>query len=83
MAVREAPHEVPASVYDAVKPLILSALDKPRKLDELVKMLKVHKTQLRDWVKLLLEEGAIERRTVRKIKKLAIRRQQDGEFDFS
>jgi len=57
-----------------VKPLILNALDKPRKLDELVKILNVRKTQLQDWVRVLLEEGAVEHRTVRKVRKLAIRK---------
>jgi len=74
MAVKEAPPALPPSVYDAVKPLILNALDKPRKLDELVKILKVRKTQLQDWVRVLLEEGAVEHRTVRKVRKLAIRK---------
>jgi predicted Rossmann fold nucleotide-binding protein DprA/Smf involved in DNA uptake len=74
MPLHEAPTLLPPSVYEAVKPLILNALDKPRKLDDLVKMLKVRKTQLQDWVKLLLEEGVIEERTIRKSKKLAIGR---------
>ena len=74
MAVRETSHGIPASVYDAVKPLILDALDKPRKLDELVNMLKVRKTQLQDWVKLLLAEGLVEHKTVKKSRKLAIRK---------
>jgi predicted Rossmann fold nucleotide-binding protein DprA/Smf involved in DNA uptake len=82
MAVREAPHEVPASVYDAVKPLILSALDKPRKLDELVKILKVRKAQLQDWVKILVEEGVVEHKTIRKVRKLAIRK-PDEELKLS
>jgi predicted transcriptional regulator len=42
-------------------------LDKPRKLDELVKTLKVRKTQLQDWVKLLMKEGVIEERTIRSL----------------
>ena len=82
MAVREAPHEVPPSVYDAVKPLILSALDKPRKLDELVKILKVRKTQLQDWVKILVEEGVVEHKTIRKVRKLSIRK-PDEELKLS
>jgi len=82
MAVREAPPALPPSVYDAVRPLILNALDKPRKLDELVKILKVRKTQLQDWVRLLVEEGVIERRTVRKVRKLAIRK-PDEELNLS
>lgn len=68
------PIVVPSSVYDAVKPLILKALDKPRKLDDLAKVLQIRKPQLQDWVKLLIEEGVLEQRTIRKIKKLAIRK---------
>ena len=82
MAVREAPVALPSSVYEAVKPLILNALDKPRKLDELVKTLKVRKTQLQDWVKLLTKDGVIEERTIRKTKKLAIRK-PDEELTLS
>ena len=74
MAVSEAPVVLPSSVYEAVKPLILNALDKPRKLDELVKTLKVRKTQLQDWAKLLMKEGIIEEQTVRKAKKFSIRK---------
>jgi len=74
MPLHEAPTLLPPSVYEAVKPLILNALDKPRKLDDLVKILKVRKTQLQCWVKHLLEEGIIEERTIRKSKKLAIGR---------
>ncbi|MCX7018399.1 MAG: DNA-processing protein DprA [Candidatus Sumerlaeota bacterium] len=82
MAVRKAPAVLSPSVYEAMKPLILNALDIPRKLDELVKTLKVPKTQLKDWVKLLMEEGVIEERTIKRIKKLAIRK-PDEEFKLS
>lgn len=82
MAVHEAPVVLPPSVYEAVKPLILNALDKPRKLNELVKALKVHKTQLQDWVRLLKKDGVIEERTVRKTKKFAIRK-PDEELKLS
>ncbi len=61
---------------------MLKALGKPRKMDELVKILKVRKTQLQDWVKLLLKEGVIEERTIRKTKKLAIRK-SDEELKLS
>ena len=77
MAVREAPIVLPPSVYEAVKPLILNALDKPRKIDELAKILKVRKTQLQDWVKLITDEGVIEERTIRKIKKLTLRKSDE------
>ena len=82
MAVHETSALLPISVYAAVKPIILNALDKPRKLDELVKTLKVRKPQLQDWVKLLIDEGAIEERTIRKTKKLAIRK-SDEELKLS
>jgi len=82
MAVREAPAVLPPSVYEAVKPLILNALDKPRKLDELVRSLKVRKMQLQDWVQLLMKDGVIEERTVRKTKKLALRK-PDEELKLS
>lgn len=82
MAVHETAASLPTSMYEAVKPLILNALDKPRKLDELVKTLKVRKTQLQDWVKQLLKEGIIEERTIRKTKKLAIRK-PDEELTLS
>ena len=73
-AARTKPIAVPSSVYDAVKPLILKALEKPRKLDDLAKVLQIPKPQLQDWVKLLIAEGVLERRTIRKIEKLAIRK---------
>ena len=82
LAVRETPTWSPASVFEAVKPLILQALDRPRTLDELAKTLKVRKAQLQDWVKLLLKEGVIEERTIRKSKKLAIRK-SDEELKLS
>ena len=81
-AVREAPHALPMSVYDAVKPLILNALDKPRKLDELGQILKVRKAQLQDWVKALVDDGLVEYRTIRKIRKLAARK-PDEELKLS
>jgi predicted Rossmann fold nucleotide-binding protein DprA/Smf involved in DNA uptake len=68
------PAALPTSVYEAAKPLILKALEKPRTLDDLAKALQVRKPQLQDWVKLLITEGVLEQRTIRKIKKLAIRK---------
>ena len=82
MAVRKAPAVLSPSMYEAMKPLILNALDIPRKLDELVKTLKVPKTQLKNGVKLLLEEGVIEEQTIKRIKKLTIRK-PDEEFKLS
>ena len=66
-----------ASVYDAVKPLIVQALDKPKNLDDLAKALKIRKTQLQDWVKILLKEGVLEERVRRKVKKLAVRKPEE------
>jgi len=77
MALHETPVSLPSSVYEAIKPLIVSALDKPRRLDELVKSLKVRKVQLQDWVKLLRKDGVIEERTEGKTKKLAIRKPEE------
>ena len=61
-------------MYEAVKPLILKALEKPKNLDDLAKALQIRKPQLQDWVKLLIAEGALEERTIRKVKKLALRK---------
>lgn len=71
--VRETPTTA-SSVFDVVRPLILKALEKPRKLDDLAKVLQVRKPQLQDWVTLLIAEGVLEQRTIRKTKKLAIRK---------
>lgn len=68
---------IPASVYDAVKPLIIKALDKPQTVDALAKALKVRKPQLQDWVKDLLKDGVLEEQVKRKVKKLAVRNPRD------
>jgi predicted Rossmann fold nucleotide-binding protein DprA/Smf involved in DNA uptake len=59
-----------ATVYDAIKPIILAALQKPKTLDELRKMLDVRKPQLQDWTKALVAEGVVKKKTIRKSKKL-------------
>lgn len=63
----------PLSVFEAVKPLIVQALDKPRSLMDLAKILKVRKPQLEDWVKVLIQDGVLEEVLKRKVKKLAVR----------
>lgn len=80
MALNEEPRTT--TVCDAVRPLILRALDKPRKLEELAKMLQVRKPQLEDWVEALIKDGAIEERVIKRSKKLA-RREADGELKLS
>jgi len=68
------PAALAASVYEVVKPLILKGLEKPKTLDDLAKELQVRKLQLQDWVRLLIADGAIEERAIRKVKKLALRK---------
>lgn len=82
MSVRETPYSEPASILDAVKPLILKALDKPRKVDDLAKSLKVRKPQMQDWIKSLIKDGILEERVIRKSKKVSIRK-PDEELKFS
>ena len=66
-----------ASVLEAVKPLIIHALDKPRKLEDLAKALDVRKPQLQDWVKELLKEGVLKEQVIRKVKKLMLRKPEE------
>jgi predicted Rossmann fold nucleotide-binding protein DprA/Smf involved in DNA uptake len=63
-----------ASVYEAVRPLILKALEKPKTMDDLAKALQVRKPQLQDWVKLLIADGVLEERAIQKVKKLTLRK---------
>lgn len=81
-AVCEAPYGAPATVLEAVKPFIQKALEKPKKLDDLAKSLKIRKPQMQDWVKELISAGLIEEKTIRRAKKLAWR-QPGGELPFS
>ena len=73
IAVCEAPYNAPSTVLDAVKPLILKALEKPKKVEELAKALKIRKPQMQDWVKELIGNGLIEEKTIRRAKKLVLR----------
>lgn len=65
------------SVYEAVKPWILRALEKPMTLDDLAKTIDVRKMQLQDWVKKLLAEGVLEEHVKRKTKKLVVRKSEE------
>lgn len=67
----------PSSIFEAVKPLIIHVLDKPRTLDDVAKALAVRKPQLQDWVKRLLDEGILEEHVKRKVKKLAVRKPEE------
>ncbi len=69
-----APPVLPATVLEAVNPLIVRALDKARTLDELAKVLKVRKPQIQDWVKALVAEGVLTEQVKRKVKKVAVRK---------
>lgn len=69
-----APPAVAPTVLDAVKPLILRALDKPRTVDDLAKVLKVRKPQMQDWVKTLVAGGVLTEQVTRKVKKVAVRK---------
>jgi len=51
------------TVLDAVRPLILSQLEEERTVDELAKMLDVNKTQLNAWLKILVKEKSVKKRT--------------------
>ncbi len=70
-----------ATVYDAVKPIILAALQKPMTMDELRKTLDVRKPQLQDWIKTLKAEGLVKMKTIRKSNKL-IRVDPNEELDL-
>lgn len=59
-----------ASIYDAVKPLILDALRKSLTVDELAEILRVRKPQLQDWIKAMIKEGVVKKKTILKKKRL-------------
>ncbi len=65
---------VPDTVLEAVKPLVILALDRPSTITELANVLKIRKPQMQDWVKALLAEGVLEERVKGKTKKVAVRR---------
>ena len=54
--------EVPASVYDAVLPVLLKALDDWQKPKDLAEKLEVRKQQLDDWLKRAVDEGWIKKK---------------------
>jgi predicted Rossmann fold nucleotide-binding protein DprA/Smf involved in DNA uptake len=54
--------EVPASVYDAVLPVLLKALDDWQKPKGLAEKLEVRKQQLDDWLKRAVDEGWIKKK---------------------
>ena len=54
--------EVPASVYDAVLPVLLNALDDWQKPKDLAEKLEVRKQQLDDWLKRAVDEGWIKKK---------------------
>ena len=51
--------DVPASVFDAVLPILLNALGDWRKPEDLAEKLEVRKPQLDDWLKRAVSEGWI------------------------
>ena len=54
--------EVPASVYAAVLPVLLKALDDWQKPKDLAEKLEVRKQQLDDWLKRAVDEGWIKKK---------------------
>jgi predicted Rossmann fold nucleotide-binding protein DprA/Smf involved in DNA uptake len=54
--------DVPASVFDAVRPVLLNALGDWEKPKELAEKLEVRKPQLDDWLKRAVDEGWIEKK---------------------
>jgi predicted Rossmann fold nucleotide-binding protein DprA/Smf involved in DNA uptake len=64
---------VAMTILQAIKPVLVAALDKPRGLEELAKLLHVRKVQLQDWVKAFIADGTLEEQIKRKAKKLALR----------
>jgi hypothetical protein len=65
------------SVYDAVKPIILDALQTPLSVDKLAKILGVRKAQLQDWLAPLLKEGILSEKLKGKTKIIALMNQND------
>ncbi len=55
--------DVPASVFDAVLPVLLNALDDWQKPKDLAEKLAVRKPQLDDWLKRAVGEGWIKQKT--------------------
>ncbi len=65
---------VAGTVFEAVKPLILRALEKPMGVDKLAKTLGVRKVQLQDWVAVLVADSVLVEHMKRKVKTLAVRK---------
>lgn len=65
------PSALPETVLDAVQPLILQALDKPRTSRDLAGRLKVSKPQMDAWLRQLSKAKAIKERMVRKSRKFS------------
>jgi len=53
----------PASIYEAIKPVLLNALDEPTPTAELAEQLEVSKSQMAAWIKRAVEEGAVRKLT--------------------
>lgn len=53
--------ECPASIYQAVLPVILKKLESPLSPSELAESLDVNKTQLNAWLKKIVEDGYVEK----------------------
>lgn len=54
--------EVPASVFDAVLPVLLNVIDDWQKPKDLAEKLEVRKPQIDDWLKRAVEEGWIKKK---------------------
>lgn len=65
---------VAGTVLEAVKPLILRALEKPMSVDKLAKALAVRKVQMQDWVQVLFTDGVLVEQVKRKVKMVAVRK---------
>lgn len=61
-------------VLEAVKPLILRALDKPMSVAKLAKALGVRKVQMQDWVQALVTDGVLVEQLKRKVKMVSVRK---------
>lgn len=77
-----APPAGPATVLEAVTPLIRRALDQARTLDDLASVLKVRKPQMQDWVKTLVADGVLTEQIQRKVRKVVVRK-PDEELKLS
>lgn len=59
---QEKANYIPASIYDAILPLLLKALGEWKTPGDLCSELNVRKGQLNDWLMRALKEGRIEKR---------------------